>query len=167
MAHAPSITHPSREQAHDLVTLRVPIGRRCCAACADLVERRLCENAHIKSVRVDGSAGIAYVSAVAGSVSLETLQQIAGECCGGHSPVPLPDAAVSSHQHAHTAKLEAGAYAATKGEHAGMAHAAHDMSDPRMAVAMEADMRRRFAISLVLAIPVVAYASLGMLVLGE
>ena len=47
-----------------------------------------------------------------------------------------------------------------------MAHAGHDMSDPRMAAAMEADMRRRFWISLVLSIPVVAYSGLGMLVLG-
>jgi Cu2+-exporting ATPase len=47
-----------------------------------------------------------------------------------------------------------------------MAHAGHDMSDPRMAAAMEADMRRRFWISLVLALPVIAYSSLGILVLG-
>src|SRR5438477_187459 len=83
--------------------------------------------------------------------SVEELARRAGECCGERCPVPLPDAAVSSHQHAHTAKLEAGA---------------HDMSDPRMAAAMEADMRRRLWISLVLAIPVVAYSSRVMLVLG-
>jgi Cu2+-exporting ATPase len=47
-----------------------------------------------------------------------------------------------------------------------MAHAGHDMSDPRMAAAMEADMRRRFWISLVLSIPVVAYSGLGMLILA-
>jgi Cu2+-exporting ATPase len=47
-----------------------------------------------------------------------------------------------------------------------MAHAGHDMSDPGMAAAMEADMRRRFWISLVLALPVVAYSSLGSLLLG-
>jgi Cu2+-exporting ATPase len=40
------------------------------------------------------------------------------------------------------------------------------MSDPRMAAAMEADMRRRFWISLLLAVPVVAYSGLGMLLLG-
>jgi Cu2+-exporting ATPase len=47
-----------------------------------------------------------------------------------------------------------------------MAHAGHDMSDPRMAAAMEADMRRRFWISLALSIPVLAYSGLGMLVMG-
>ncbi|MDQ3809171.1 MAG: heavy metal translocating P-type ATPase, partial [Chloroflexota bacterium] len=83
----------------------------------------------------------------------------------------MPDATVSSHGHAHTARPEHGAQApearaAAHAEHAGMAHAGHDMSDPRMAAAMEADMRRRFWISLVLAMPVVAYSGLGMLVLG-
>jgi Cu2+-exporting ATPase len=47
-----------------------------------------------------------------------------------------------------------------------MAHAGHDMSDPGIAAAMEADMRRRFWISLVLSVPVLAYSGLGMLVLG-
>jgi Cu2+-exporting ATPase len=85
--------------------------------------------------------------------------------------VSVPDATVSSHDYAHTAHLEHGAdapeaRAAAHAEHAGMAHVGHDMSDPRMAAAMEADMRRRFWISLVLAAPVVAYSSVGMLLLG-
>src|SRR5258708_1642080 len=37
----------------------------------------------------------------------------------------------------------------------------HDMSDPAMAAAMEADMRRRFFVALVLTIPIVLYSSLG------
>jgi P-type Cu2+ transporter len=37
----------------------------------------------------------------------------------------------------------------------------HDMSDPAMAHAMEADMRRRFWVALVLTIPIVLYSSLG------
>jgi P-type Cu2+ transporter len=51
-------------------------------------------------------------------------------------------------------------------DHAAMGHgghAGHDMSDPRMAAAMEADMRRRFWISLVLAIPVVLYSPMAMM----
>ena len=42
----------------------------------------------------------------------------------------------------------------------------HDMSDPRMAAAMEADMRRRFWVALILSLPVIAYSSLGTLLLG-
>ena len=50
----------------------------------------------------------------------------------------------------HAMDLEAG--------HSGMAH---DMSDPAMAAAMEADMRTRFFVALVLTIPIILYSSLG------
>jgi P-type Cu2+ transporter len=173
MAHAPTTPVPDTHVASTdgLRSLTVPIGRRCCAACAGLVEHRLRAYPGVVRVHVDAAHGVALVDARSGVASIEELAEIAGACCGGRCPVPLPDAAVSSHQHAHTATLEAGAHApeaqaAAHAEHAGMAHAGHDMSDPRMAAAMEADMRRRFWISLALSIPVVAYSGLGMLVLG-
>lgn len=43
-------------------------------------------------------------------------------------------------------------------DHGGMAH---DMSDPAMAAAMEADMRTRFFVALALTVPIVLYSSLG------
>ena len=106
------------------------------------------ENARIKGVRVDGFEGIAHAEADADTVSTEELSQLARECCGARCPVPLPDAAVSSHQQPHTAKLDDGvhapeAHAAAEAEHSRMGHAGHDMSDPHIAAAMEADMRRR------------------------
>jgi Cu2+-exporting ATPase len=171
MAHAPTTHFTESHSQSDLIPLTVPIGRRCCAACVDLVKERLLENQHVKRVRVNGDPGVAYIDADAGTVSIEELRAIAGECCGASSPVPLPDATVSSHHHVHSATPEAGAHApeaqaVANAEFSGMAHAGHDMSDPGMAAAMEADMRRRFWISLVLAIPVIAYSSLGMLLLG-
>lgn len=172
MAHARTTRPTDADQrAHDLVALSVPIGRRCCAACADLVQKRLRANPHVISVHVDASAGIAHVEAQRDTVSPEELKQAAGDCCGASCPVPLPDATLSSHHHAHSAHPESGehaleAHAVAGAEQAGMAHAGHDMSDPRMAAAMEADMRRRFWISLVLALPVLAYSSLGALLLG-
>src|SRR5262249_27282217 len=59
-------------------------------------------------------------------------------------------------------------HAAMGREMAGMDHAAmgHDMSDPGTAAAMERDMRTRFFIALVLTIPTVLYAPLGMNVFG-
>jgi Cu2+-exporting ATPase len=48
-------------------------------------------------------------------------------------------------------------------DHAGMAH---EMSDPRMALAMERDMRNRFLVALALTIPTVLYSSLGATLLG-
>jgi cation transport ATPase len=154
-----------------MITLSIPIGRRCCAACVELVERRLRENPHVAGAHVNASNGVAQVEARPDQVSVEELSEQAGECCGGRCPAPVPDASVSSHHHAHTARLQDGAdaseaQAAAHAAHAGMARAGHDMSDPRMAAAMEADMRRRFWISLVLALPVVAYSGLGTLVLG-
>lgn len=51
--------------------------------------------------------------------------------------------------------------------HAGHAQSGmmHDMSDPLMAAVMEADMRRRFWIALVVTIPIILYSSLGTSVL--
>src|SRR5215831_13890772 len=169
MAHAPPMHQTESRQ--DVETLTVPIERRCCAACGELVERRVREVPHVAGVRVDAPNGVANVEARRGTVSAEQLAELAGECCGGRCPAPMPDAAVSSHHHAHTANVEQGvdapeARAAEHAAHAGMPHAGHDMSDPRMAAAMEADMRRRFWISLVLALPVLAYSSLGTLILG-
>ncbi|PZR94486.1 MAG: hypothetical protein DLM69_12415, partial [Candidatus Chloroheliales bacterium] len=48
-------------------------------------------------------------------------------------------------------------------DHAKMKHGgmSHDMSDPAMAKAMEADMRNRFFVALVLTIPVILYSPLG------
>src|SRR5437763_580451 len=43
------------------------------------------------------------------------------------------------------------------GQHGGMAR---DMSDPQMAAAMEADIRRRFFVALLLTIPTVLYSPL-------
>jgi len=72
--------------------------------------------------------------------------------------------------HPMTGQEMAGAvdHAAMGHEMAGMDHAAmgHDMSDPGMAAAMERDMRTKFFIALVLTIPTVLYAPLGMNVFG-
>src|SRR5262245_61832390 len=124
MAPAPS-TH-SAPTHHDVETLVVPIGRRCCAACVDLVQRRLREHPHVASVQVDAVNEVAHVEARPGRVRVEELAELAGESCGGRCPAPIPDAAVSSHDHSHTATPEHGAdapeaRALAHAEHAGMA----------------------------------------------
>jgi Cu2+-exporting ATPase len=154
-----------------LTRLNVPIGRVCCERCVELVEQQLRQNPHVRRVQTDAAAGVAQVDVVDGMTSVAELSALVGDCCGERCPVPLPDAAVSSHSHIHIAHPLAAAEAPEAravhhAEDAGMAHAGHDMSDPGMAAAMEADMRRRFWISLVLSIPVLAYSGLGMLVLG-
>ncbi len=54
-------------------------------------------------------------------------------------------------------RMEAGA---TEAAHAGHAGMDHDMSDPKMARAMEVDMRNRFFVALVLTIPTLLYSPL-------
>ncbi len=53
-------------------------------------------------------------------------------------------------------------------DHAAMGHGgmSHDMSDPKMAAAMERDIRNRFFVALLLTIPTVLYSPLGTSVLG-
>ncbi len=53
-----------------------------------------------------------------------------------------------------------------KGQAKPTEHMVHDMSDPAMAKAMEADMRNRFFVSLVLTIPVILYSMLGVRLFG-
>src|SRR2546423_15567174 len=100
MAHARSLHTADTHQhlASDL-GLTVLIGRVCCDACAVLVEQRLRDNPHVVGVQVNAAQGLAHVDAQAGLTSVEELARLAGECCGDRCPVPMPDAAVSSHHH--------------------------------------------------------------------
>ncbi len=88
---------------------------------------------------------------------------------------PMPDHATMAHETAPPAppaplarvqQAAAGRPEMAHGEmaHGEMAHGgmAHDMSDPAMAAAMEADMRRRFWVALVLTIPIVLYSPLAL-----
>ncbi|HEV8635236.1 MAG TPA: copper-translocating P-type ATPase [Chloroflexota bacterium] len=160
--------HSGHGDHGDTETLSVRTGRIACEGCARIVERRLRTSPHVVGVHVDAAHEVAHVTVHRGATTAAELAGLVAEAYGARNPVPLPRAEVSSHAHAHTAHPAAGegapeARALDHAAHAGMAHAGHDMSDPRMAAAMEADMRRRFWVSLVLALPVVAYSPLGML----
>src|SRR5262245_18211278 len=140
MTDALSVRSPTNH-ADATVTLTVPIGRNCCDACASLVEHRLRQNPHVVRVRVQPANGVATVEAHRGMTSVDELGQLAGGCCGARNAVPIPDAVISSPQHAHAAYVDAlskspEAIAVVHSDHAGVAHAGHDMSDPRMAGAM-------------------------------
>ncbi len=135
-------------------TLAVPTGRIGCDGCIANVEARLRKNPHVREVHVDAQREIAQVQVDEGPVTAGELAELIADACGDRAAVALPKPEVSSHAHAHTAQPEL----------AGHEH--HDMSDPNMAADMEADMKRRFWISLLLSLPVLAYSSLGMLLLG-
>jgi len=150
--HLQSSTSP--HAADGSTTLAVPTGRVACEGCAAIVEARLRQNPHVLSVHVDADHQLAHVKVDESPVSAAELAELVAEAYGERAAVPLPTPEVSSHAHAHTAPAGDGD------------HAHHAMSDPRMAADMEADMKRRFWISLVLAVPVVAYSPLGVLLLG-
>lgn len=80
---------------------------------------------------------------------------------GGAAPLPSAEVGHGDHaQHAAEATLDA-----HKGHGGGHDHAAM-MSDPRMAAAMERDMRNRFLVSFILTIPVILYSELGEKIFG-
>ncbi len=163
-SHQHHLAPPAGEE-HPQTTLAVPTGRIACEGCAAIVEAQLRQNSHVLGVHVDGEHQVAHVRVHAGSVTAEELADQVATAYGDRGPVPLPKPEVSSHAHAHTAQP-----AMPEMDHSAMGHGSgaggHDMSDPRMAAAMEADMQRRFWISLILALPVIAYSGLGRLLLG-
>ena len=108
---------------------------------------------------------------------VEMLAEAAASPSATQAPAPSASAvtAAPAHDHVHADAVDHQAEVAgdAMADHA-MPHVAeynaghdmgHDMSDPAMARAMEADMRRRFWVALVLTIPVVLYSSLGTEVL--
>src|SRR5712691_2765950 len=129
-----------------------------CPCCQDDLASAIKQLPHVVGAQVDLNRKLAHVAVRAGTIDAATLRKQIEEC-NFRNPVPLPKAEVSSHEAMH--------HAASKTEaHGGHEAMGHDMSDPRMAASMEADMRGRFWIAFVLSIPVIAYSSLGTLLLG-
>lgn len=139
-------------------SLTVPIDDVFCRCCQDDLAAAIRSLPQVITAHVDLEHKVAHLTVHPGMTDAATLRkQIAG--CNFRNPVPLPKAEVSSHESMHHAASKTAA-------HGGREAMGHDMSDPRMAAAMEADMRRRFWIAFVLSLPVVAYSSLGTLLLG-
>ncbi|MBI3964679.1 MAG: copper-translocating P-type ATPase [Chloroflexi bacterium] len=187
-------THLGSGATGDPQTLTVTLRQVTCDKCRAVVAERLRRVPHVVDVHLDPQRRVAHVTAPGGAVTVAQLEELVAGACGDRNVVPLPKPEVSSHAHAHVARParerpahddhgqdtrteqsssvhEApGGHAAMAPDahagHAGMAPGAHDMSNPQMAAAMEADMRRRFWISLVLAIPVVLYSPLATNVVG-
>ncbi len=151
-------THRLASQGGETETLTVPLDDVFCPCCQDDLGAAIKQLPHVVDAHVDLAHKVAHVTVHAGMTDAATLRKQI-ESCNFRNPVPLPKAEVSSHESMHHAASKTAAH----GGHEAMGH---DMSDPRMAASMEADMRRRFWIALVLSLPVVAYSSLGTLLLG-
>ncbi len=185
MQHAPHGTAASEE---GLVTLRFR-AVLACPCCARDVERALRAHPHVQAVHVDATRQEVHVTAHAGAVSPSELQALIVRAGHGCRCAPMPDgmpaggdlpalahqadmAAVTMNTAADRmayefpatgAAHEHHAVAPEHGAHAGMAH---DLSDPRMARAMERDIRNRFIAALVLTVPTVLLSPLAVNTLG-
>lgn len=158
-------------------TVTIPIGGCNFATCGRNLEKRLARFPGVSQVNANYVTQTATITYDETQLSVTHLQALVQECgfrCGeplalphGAQPVAppehaehaLPEHPAAAHEHMQEARP-----AARDGMAQGMAHGggmAHDMSEPAMAAAMEADMRRRFWIALVLTIPIILYSSLG------
>ncbi|MBA3822839.1 MAG: heavy metal translocating P-type ATPase [Ktedonobacterales bacterium] len=160
-------------------TITVPIGDCNCASCGRDLEKRLGTFSGIAQVAanyVTQTATISYDEAHLSVAHLRELVQDCGFGCG--EPLTLtayrPDAGAAGTavaiappaDRAHPTTPPTEPVMAPHGTMAaGGGGMMHDMSDPLMAAAMEADMRRRFWIALAFTIPIVLYSSLGTSVL--
>lgn len=123
--------------------------RECGFTCGEPMSSSHMMRAAAQSARERGSAPVAAAQSA--------------PALGGMQPVAAPQPASGSGADHLRAMSDQPAEHATM-THGEMAHGgmAHDMSDPAMAAAMEADMRRRFWVALILTIPIVLYSPLGV-----
>jgi len=156
-------------------TVTVPVKGLNFAGCGREIEKRLGKLVLIRVVEasyVSQTVTITYDDTQMTEAQLRKLVEDCGFACG--EPLSLgtrlsttgehgPHAAGAVHpgQIAPPVPMEHGPAAAGHAM-ADMGRMGHDMSDPAMAREMEADMRMRFFVSLVLTIPIILYSSLGM-----
>jgi P-type Cu2+ transporter len=153
-------------------TVTLPVKGLNFAGCAREIEKHLGKQEPIKQVEasyISQMVTISYDETKLNEAQLRQMVKNCGFACGEplttftgpNTTVPQPTKApeaqpVMAHPAIeHRAHVEAPA----KMDMGGMDH---DMSDPAMARAMEADMRNRFFVSLLLTIPVVLYSPLGV-----
>src|SRR5216683_3130764 len=158
-------------------TVTLPVKGLNFAGCAREIEKHLGQLAPIARVEasyVSQTVTITYDETRLSEVQLREMVKDCGFACGEPlTRFTAPIATVSQQTEVARAHRTMGQPAM---EHRAPAEApakmdmgivdhsmmGHDMSDPAMAQAMEADMRNRFFVSLVLTIPVILYSPLGV-----
>jgi Cu2+-exporting ATPase len=161
-------------------TVTVPVKGLNFAGCGCEIEKRLGKLASIRAVDasyVSQTVTITYDDTRMTEAQLRKLVEDCGFACGeplsvGMRPSPTreqrpyapgavqPEQITPPRQMETHPAMEHGPAAASQAM-AGMGQMGHDMSDPMMAREMEADMRMRFFVALVLTIPIILYSSLG------
>ena len=172
-------------------TITAPVYGLNFATCGQIIERRLSAMPGVSRAEVSYVTQTVTIAFDEGRVREEDLRELVNDCgfiCGepmtadhmlraasqrqaAALPSAMPSASSSHAPHAapgheqahdmgHEQAHDMGHDMAEMGGAHG-AHGMHDMSDPAMARAMEADMRMRFFVALVLTIPIVLYSPLG------
>ena len=157
-------------------TVTLPVKGLNFAGCAREIEKHLGKLEPIKQVEasyVSQTATITYDESMLSEAQLREMVKDCGFACGAPltrftapiTTVSQPTEAAEAHRAMTHPAMEYPAHveASTKMDMGIVDHSmmGHDMSDPAMAQAMEADMRNRFFVSLVLTIPVILYSPLG------
>ena len=171
--------HMSHSAGSGPATLRLDVDNLYCLACAEELEKHLSANPHITRARVDFDARTVDVEYHAGMIdetAIRALIDESGRCtCTGaerdggmthlnHRAQMAPMTMGGAHDKMQYEMPSTAARAEHDAGHTkAMSHAGmdHDMSDPKMAKAMERDMRDRFFVALLLTIPTVLYSPLG------
>src|SRR6266852_2825245 len=160
-------------------TVTLPVKGLNFAGCAREIEKhlgKLAPIAHVEASYVSQTVTITYDETRLGEAQLRERVKDCGFACGAPlTRFPGPSGTVSQRTETETARVHrtmvlpamedrAEASAPAKMDMGIVDHGmmGHDMSDPAMAQAMEADMRNRFFVSLVLTIFVVLYSPLGV-----
>ena len=158
-------------------TVTLPVKGLNFAGCAREIEKNLGKLepiAHVEASYVSQTVTVTYDETRLGEAQLREMVKDCGFACGEPlTRFPGPIATVSQITEAAEAhrtmvhpamEHRAPAGAPEKMDMGIVDHSmkGHDMSDPAMAQAMEADMRNRFFVSLVLTIPVILYSPLGV-----
>ncbi len=148
-------------------TLTLPVKGMNFAGCAPEIEKSLSKHdaiEHVDASYVSQTVTVRYDETKLSEAQLQALVNDCGFLCGE----PLTESGQVDHQkdmqHAGTPLMaeKRAQPAMDQRAHAGMGGMEHDMSEPALAKAMEADMRTRFLVSLVLTIPIVLYSPLGI-----
>ncbi len=164
--------------------VRIPVSDLYCACCADELEAALKANPHILDAKVDYAANeveVRYHGEALDEPAIRELIAATSRCtCGPrgsrrdtthlhHRAQMAPITMGTKHDRMQYELAASSAHGSHDAQHKkASSHAGmdHDMSDPKMAKAMELDMRNRFVVALLLTIPTVLYSPLGYDFLG-
>jgi Cu2+-exporting ATPase len=149
-------------------TITLPVSGFDSAGCAVAIDKRLAGAHGVEQAQASYVTGSVTITFDETLTSVETLRALVVDCgfaCGAPMgavevvAATTPPAAPVQPSHPELHEMD---------EMGEMGHAGgmHDMSDPAMAAAMEADIRRRFFVALALTIPIILYSPLGVHLFG-